>query len=448
MKNNQKTPELEHTQDSSTLTNNKLAIKVLKNSNKKKYTLMGIGGVVIVFIFSLAMAKVVGGKKTVTEDKTKKEEAVKIEVPAAAAQKFNDPNDLHDPLSLSKNTKEEQSTIDAQQQQILEQQRIFQEKSMANANAQAASQATAVKEKPITLQDLQYSSPLCENCADNKKSGGMGGGGGAAQPMSDMDKAINQVVGIQNRVKELGLMGGGEDKDKKNNANGGDSMQKGAKAALINPKKPSVIQNQDFMLLKGTSIPLVLKTKIDSTLAGMVIAKVAENIVSMNGNVTLLDKDTQFIGYYDKSIEEGAERLAVVWDRVVTPQGVIINLQALATDTLGGAGVQGLVNHQYGKRFGGAILLSVLNDVMAAYFDKSKTVSVTPPGGATVSTTEGRNNSKNTQGTTKEIATQILGSTMNIKPILYKNQGDIIYALLVDDVDFSDVYSLSLKKGE
>ena len=57
-------------------------------------------------------------------------------------------------------------------------------------------------------------------------------------------------------------------------------------------------------------------------------------------------------------------------------------------------------------------------------------------------TNTAQKNSENTREAGKEIATTVLEQMGDIKPTLYKNQGDKIGIFVARDVDFSSVYKL------
>jgi type IV secretion system protein VirB10 len=153
---------------------------------------------------------------------------------------------------------------------------------------------------------------------------------------------------------------------------------------------------------------------------------IPQDILGKTG-LTLLDRGTKVVGQFQGGIRQGVERMFVVWTRAETPQGVVINLDSPATDPLGRTGMDGAVNRHFWKRFGGAIVLSVVDGALLAgqsAVAKSGTVTV------------------NTGNTSSVIGETLRGST-NIPPTIRKNQGELVSIFVARDLDFSSVYRVA-----
>lgn len=188
-----------------------------------------------------------------------------------------------------------------------------------------------------------------------------------------------------------------------------------------------------YVITRGHHIPCVLESEILTNLPGSVECIVTENIYGTDGKVLLLEKGTRAVGQYVTGLKTGDVRLAVVWDRVETPTGVVIDLDAHSADTVGASGVPGFVDNHWPERIGAAVLLSFFQD-----FVNFETVKSTPAGtgGATTFTPS------STTGTGKDLASKILDSTINIPPTLIKHRGDLITMEVRHDMWFQDVYSV------
>ena len=188
-----------------------------------------------------------------------------------------------------------------------------------------------------------------------------------------------------------------------------------------------------LMLLKGATIPCVLKTKIDSTYQGFTVCQISRDVYSTNGKTLLIERGSNFFGEQNVQLNQGQARVSILWTRVETPRGVSVNLDSPATGQLGEMGVNAKVKNHFWKRFGGAIMLSVIQDAISA----------------TSTRLEGKKESnttiENTTNTTESMAEEALKNSINIPPTATVNQGTIINIMVVRDVDFSSVYGLKKK---
>jgi type IV secretory pathway VirB10-like protein len=112
---------------------------------------------------------------------------------------------------------------------------------------------------------------------------------------------------------------------------------------------------------QGTVIPAVLETAINSDLPGSVRAVVSQDVRGFDGTRVLVPRGSKLIGQYRSGVAYGQTRAFVVWSRILTPEGVSIDVGSPATDQLGRGGLSGETDTHFFQRFGGAILLSVLS---------------------------------------------------------------------------------------
>jgi type IV secretion system protein VirB10 len=195
----------------------------------------------------------------------------------------------------------------------------------------------------------------------------------------------------------------------------------------------SFLGDRNFLLAQGSFIDCVLQTRIDSTVPGMTSCVVSRNIFSDNGKVLLIERGSTISGEYQEGIKQGQARLFVLWNRIKTPNGVIVNLEFPATDPLGGAGIPGKVKSKFFARVGAALLLSLVDDagnIAAAALNKGDDQVIS---------------FGNTAGAAQGAAQEIVKNTINIKPVLSKNQGEVIGIYVARDIDFSGVYRATSK---
>ena len=224
-------------------------------------------------------------------------------------------------------------------------------------------------------------------------------------------------------------------------SDGSTGDQKGGMSQMLSatptPKREAgMLGDRNFVLAKGSFIDCALQTRLDSTVAGMTACVITRNIFSDNGKILLIERGSTVVGEYQSNIKQGQSRIYVLWSRIKTPNGVVINLDSPGTDALGGAGVPGYIDTHFWERFGGAILLSLIDDTAQFAVNESS----------------GGNNNKeqtinlgNTSQASQDMATEALKNTINIPPTLYKNQGENVGIYIARDLDFSSVYAVESK---
>ncbi|WP_248345812.1 type IV secretion system protein VirB10 [Anaeromyxobacter paludicola] len=191
------------------------------------------------------------------------------------------------------------------------------------------------------------------------------------------------------------------------------------------------LPDRDYLVTQGAMLDCVLETKVVSTVAGMTSCYLTRDVYSTNGRVVLLDRGSRVVGRYQGGVRQGEARIFILWTRVETPSGVVVDLQSPGTGALGEAGVGGAVDTHFWDRFGAAILLSVIEDGADAAAARA--------GGAQ----QGTNITvANTANAGKEVVARSLEPTVNIPPTLYVNQGERVGILVARDLDFRGVYGL------
>lgn len=111
---------------------------------------------------------------------------------------------------------------------------------------------------------------------------------------------------------------------------------------------------------QGTVIAAVLETAINSDLPGSVRGVVSRDVRSFDGSRVLIPRGSKLVGQYKSAAAQGQTRAFVVWERIISPTGVTIEVGSPATDRLGRGGLSGEVDRHFFQRFGAAILLTTL----------------------------------------------------------------------------------------
>ena len=193
---------------------------------------------------------------------------------------------------------------------------------------------------------------------------------------------------------------------------------------------PTVAQKRadlTYLLRKGTNIGCTLNTKIITTHPGITRCIVSKDVYSADGKVLLIERGSEIIGEQTTSLLQGQARVFVLWTDIETPHGVKLQIDSPSADSLGASGQEAQVDTHFWKRFGGAIMLSMIDDVMAIASDRA---------------TDRQYRFDNTSDAVEDMAAKALENTINIPPTGYVNQGTLVNVMVARDVDFSTVYEL------
>ncbi len=182
--------------------------------------------------------------------------------------------------------------------------------------------------------------------------------------------------------------------------------------------------NSAFTVPEGTVLAGTLETAINSDLPGHVRAVVSRNVTSFDGSQILVPKGSRLVGQYQSNLAVGQKRTFIIWERLIRPDGVTIALASPGTDPLGRAGVTGKVDSHFMRRFGAALLLSVIDA-------GSRAISA---GSGNVVIAGGTSGVASAAGAT-------LQNDVNIPPTIKVAQGTAIRIFLNRDLDFSDIGS-------
>ncbi len=307
-----------------------------------------------------------------------------------------------------------------------------------------------------TIKDKNLEAKLAKALGGNKKDDDKEKSKkSTAEARVESNKIDKDVAETAKNISEIALKNKKEKSGEFVDENGNpiDDKKKTEKQDETSPVKQAFIGKSDptFVLAQYTPIEITLTSKVDATLTGIVSGVVAKDVWNMNGTMILLDKGTKVYGNY-QSVKGGTPimtRLMIVFTKAITPDGVIIPLaNAQAAGMLGEAGVDGYVNNHFMKRIGFAVIASVVNSFLqtAPIIALDKLIGLGK--GRSERTPEfnyalGQAINGSMQSSA-QMSNQILGQLMNIPPSFYKNEGDSIKILTMDDIDFSGVYDVKI----
>jgi type IV secretion system protein VirB10 len=182
--------------------------------------------------------------------------------------------------------------------------------------------------------------------------------------------------------------------------------------------KATRMANPGSVVPQGAMIPGVLETALNSDLPGFARALVTQDVRSFDGARVLVPRGSRVIGQYRGGLAVGQTRAYVIWTRLLRPDGVSVALSSPGTDDLGQTGLTGDVDAHFFKRFGSAVLLSVVGGLSTL---GDSTAVVIGAAGA------------------QNASSAALQRDANIPPTVKVRQGEPIRIFVARDLDFSTV---------
>lgn len=199
--------------------------------------------------------------------------------------------------------------------------------------------------------------------------------------------------------------------------NGNDQFINSVNGTIAN--KAWKIGDPGKVVPQGTVIPAVLETAINSDLPGYTRAIVSRDIRSFDGTAVLVPRGSRLVGQYKSGLTTGETRAFIIWDRLIRPDGLSVQLASPATDDLGQAGSAGNVDNHFVARFGAAILLSIVNGLASGLSKSNSTIVIG-------SSTEA-----------SSIANSALQANVSVPPTIHVPQGTPIEVFAARDLDFA-----------
>lgn len=299
----------------------------------------------------------------------------------------------------------------------------------APASAVSAAPATAA---PDTAADAnQQHQPSSEEIANLRRLGLQQGAGGSSQAAGTQGDASGGAPASQPAGSPV-----------KRASDSSEAFDRQTTSSRPQPVKASVIAHPSMTVPSGVMIPCGTKTELDTTVPGQVSCMVTRDVYSADGKVKLIDKGAHVDGELSTGIKQGQNRVFVLWTRVRNPDNVVANIDSPGTNALGSSGIPGQVDTHFWSRFGNAMLISVFSDATQALFQMAANSTNKSGNGNTYL------NLSNTTNTSNQLAAEVLRATIDIPPTLYDQQADAVNIYVRRDVDFSDVYTLSMDQSQ
>jgi len=199
-------------------------------------------------------------------------------------------------------------------------------------------------------------------------------------------------------------------------------------AAVSRARHPAEVNvnsayGQPYVLFEGTTIDTALVNRLDGEFSGPVKVMITNPVFSQDRQHTLIPEGSFLLGDVQKVSGFGQKRLAVVFHRMLMPDGYSVDLdQFHGLDQAGDTGLRDKVNNHYLQIFGTSVALGIIS-------------------GAVEATTNGGYNASGSdmyrQGVASSLAqssTNVLDRFINVPPTITIREGHRIKVYLTEDL--------------
>jgi type IV secretion system protein TrbI len=200
-------------------------------------------------------------------------------------------------------------------------------------------------------------------------------------------------------------------------------------------KNPAAVQagsanaaaGKTYVLFEGTILETVLINRLDGGFAGPVECLLSTDVYSSDRQHLLIPAGSKLLGESKKVDTFGQTRLAVVFHRVLMPDGYSVTLDGFkGLNQIGDTGLRDQVNHHYLRIFGVSLAVGALGAVGGA-----------GTGGA-LNVTSGDLMRQGFAASTAQSSAQILDKFLNIMPTVTIREGHRVKVYLAGDLALPD----------
>jgi type IV secretory pathway VirB10-like protein len=213
-----------------------------------------------------------------------------------------------------------------------------------------------------------------------------------------------------------------------------------AQPALPQPQQPQTAsaparKNADLnaatgknhVVFEGTVLESVLVNRLNGDFAGPVVCQTTNDIYSHNHDELLIPAGSRLLGETKKVSDVGQERLAVVFHRLIMPDGYAVDLdQAPGLNQIGETAIHDKVNNHYFKIFGSSIAVGAIAG-LASIGTNNSAVSGLPASNSSAYR-------EGVTGSLSQSSLHILDRFLNIPPTITIREGHRVRIFLTQDL--------------
>ncbi|MBW3779572.1 hypothetical protein GL272_22130 [Aeromonas veronii] len=262
---------------------------------------------------------------------------------------------------------------------------------------------------------------LSDQNAGNASQGGSGTSSRTDYPISENEEKIRALANSdpQSLVSQYADAGQGA---------GGDSFEDKLAGTEFAPARAYLVPPRKYLLRHNTYARCVLYTEIVTDHPGLIDCRLTNPLYSADGTVVLAEAGDILTGEQRVEVRPGQSRVFTSWTELETSSGARARLNSLGAGPLGASGTDAWIDNHYAKRFGGAVMLSFIQDAFQ-----------------TMSNVTAKNNSTysfdNSSSNAEDMAGKALENSINIPPTAFIPPGTVLTVIVARDIDFSSVFT-------
>jgi type IV secretory pathway VirB10-like protein len=212
-----------------------------------------------------------------------------------------------------------------------------------------------------------------------------------------------------------------------NSAEANPERKEDKRPAAVSGGPANTAAGKDYVLFEGTILETVLINRLDGGFAGPVECLLSTDVYSNNRQHLLIPAGSKLLGETKKVDTFGQARLAVVFHRVLMPDGYSVSLdQFKGLNQIGDTGLRDQVNNHYLRIFGVSLAIGAIGAIAE---------------GGTAGSLNESSSDLMRQGfaqSTAQSSAQILDKFLNIMPTVTIREGHRVKVYLSSDLAVPD----------
>jgi type IV secretion system protein TrbI len=202
---------------------------------------------------------------------------------------------------------------------------------------------------------------------------------------------------------------------------------KGTVAAGLKNANLNAATGKNHVIFEGTVLESVLVNRLNGGFAGPVICQTTNDVYSHDHTELLIPAGSRLLGETKKISEIGQERLAVVFHRLIMPDGYAVDLdQAPGLNQIGETALHDEVNNHYFKIFGASIAIGAIAG-LASIGTSNSTVTGLPTSNLSAYR-------EGVTGSLSQSSLHILDRFLNIPPTITIREGHRVRIYITQDL--------------